>query len=293
MNKYLPFVVAFALLLLAGIAAYAGVAGHPIALLAPKGVIAERESALIGTVVLIMLIVALAVFALAVFFAWRYRARNTAGAYAPEWEHGALSEFVWWAIPFEIVLVLGALTWSSTHELDPHRALASSAPTETIEVVALPSKWLFLYPAEGVASAGVLHIPAGRPVRFFITADAPMNSFWIPELGGQIYAMTGMVTELNLMADAPGTYRGGSANYSGDGFAAMSFDAIAASEAEFDSWVGEVKASSAPLSIAGYNALTDPAPLAAPAAYSAFPAALFSELLEKFDGPPGVTGYHH
>ena len=129
-----------------------------------------------------------------------------------------MEELIWWAIPFEIVLVLGALTWTSTHALDPRKAIGDEPPM-VIQVVALEWKWLFIYPEENIATVNYVRMPVNKPVRFEITADAPMNSFWIPQLGGQIYAMTGMVTQLHLEATEEGKFNGLSANYSGDGFA--------------------------------------------------------------------------
>jgi cytochrome o ubiquinol oxidase subunit 2 len=176
-----------------------------IALLDPKGTVALAERGLMLHAVEFMLIVAVPVLTLLFFFAWRYRAGSGHGnaqpAYTPNWEQARMDELIWWAIPFEIVLVLGALTWTSTHELDPRRPLDSNQPPLIVQVVALDWKWLFIYPEEQIATVNYLAIPVGRPVRFEITADAPMNSFWIPRLGGQIYAMSGMLTSLNLVAN--------------------------------------------------------------------------------------------
>jgi cytochrome o ubiquinol oxidase subunit 2 len=169
-----------------------------------------------------------------------------------------MEEFIWWAIPFEVVLVLGALTWSSTHALDPEKLLTSAQPPLTVQVVALPWKWLFIYPEEGIASVNELTIPTNRPVTFQITADAPMNSFWIPALGGQMYAMTGMTTNLNLMASESGTYVGKSANYSGEGFAHMNFAVRAVSPNEFATWVTQTRTAPASLTETSYRALAAP-----------------------------------
>ncbi len=210
------------------------------AVLNPQGAVALAERGLMLQALLFMLIVAVPVLGLLFFFAWRYRAGNKKAHYAPNWGSGRMEELVWWVIPLEIVLILGALTWTSTHELDPRRALPGGEPL-VVQVVALEGKWLFLYPEQQVASLNEVRFPAGRPVRFFITADAPMNSFWIPQLGGQIYAMTGMVTELNLIADQPGTYQGLSANYSGEEFAHMQFAAVTLTSENFAAWVETVQ----------------------------------------------------
>jgi cytochrome o ubiquinol oxidase subunit II len=207
-----------------------------LTLLNPQGVVALAERGLMIQATFFMLIVAVPVFALIFFFAYWYRASNTKAKYTPDWAHSNMEELVWWAIPLEIVLVLGALTWSSTHELDPRRPLSNEKPLQ-VQVVALPDKWLFVYPEENIATVNYLAIPEDIPVRFSITADAPMNSFWIPSLGGQIYAMTGMVTELNLLSSSTGKFVGRSANYSGPGFAKMKFITEVMPQDAFQTWV--------------------------------------------------------
>jgi cytochrome o ubiquinol oxidase subunit 2 len=205
-----------------------------------------------------MLIVVIPVFILIIFMAWHYREGNTKAKYTPNWEHSKMEELVWWSIPLEIVLVLAALTWSSTHALDPAKPLVSTERPLTVQVVALPWKWLFIYPEQGVASVNELALPVNRPVEFKITADAPMNSFWIPALGGQMYAMTGMTTALHLMASKAGDYPGRSANYSGEGFAQMQFTAKAMSDADFAAWVTHAQQSNDVLTSDSYSALRQP-----------------------------------
>ncbi|MDP3646263.1 MAG: ubiquinol oxidase subunit II [bacterium] len=232
-----------------------------------KGLVAAHERNLIVYVIVLMLIVVIPVFALAFFFAWRYRAGNTDAVYMPNWEHAKVDELIWWAIPFEIILVLGALTWTSTHELDPHRPLdalrqysgqAARGEPLKVQVVALDWKWLFIYPEYGIASVNFMQFPVDRAFDLSVTADAPMNSFWIPQLGGQIYAMTGMVTQLHLIADEVGRYDGVSANYSGDGFAYMKFVAKATSQEDFDAWIQEARQSPYILNVDTYVPLTKP-----------------------------------
>jgi cytochrome o ubiquinol oxidase subunit 2 len=232
--------------------------GAAFPILSPAGSVGTAERDLILRALFLMLIVVVPVVVLAIFIGWHYREDNKKAKYTPNWEHSRMEELIWWSIPFEIVLVLAALTWTSTHELDPMRALPSSAPPINIEVVALPWKWLFIYPDEGVASMNEVVFPVNRDIEFHITADAPMNSFWIPALGGQMYAMTGMTTILHLMANKPGTYVGQSANYSGEGFAQMQFHARAMGETEYANWVAEVKASPESLNQETYTALANP-----------------------------------
>ncbi len=246
----------------------------------PKGAIGLAERGLMLHAVEFMLIVVIPVFALLFFFAYWYRKGNTKAKYAPDVEHGRLEELVWWVIPLEIVLVLGALTWSSTHELDPRKALEGGPPLQ-VQVVALDWKWLFIYPQQGIATVNYFFIPEDRPIQFSITADAPMNSFWIPALGGQIYAMTGMATRLNLVANEPGVYKGAGANYSGDGFAKMKFTAQAVPDAEFNEWVRGVQSGLTTLSYGVYRELALPAE-AKPAAYASVEPGLFEAILRQF-----------
>jgi cytochrome o ubiquinol oxidase subunit 2 len=255
----------------------------------PKGLIATEERGLIIHAVLLMLIVVIPVFILAFSIAWRYRAGNTKATYTPDWENSPMEELIWWAIPFEIILVLGALTWSSTHELDPYRPLTASSTTMVVQVVALDWKWLFIYPELGIATVNEVDIPAGVPVEFQITADAPMNSFWIPQLGGQIYAMTGMVTKLHLVANEPGTFNGYSANYSGTGFAEMKFAARARSESDFNAWVAAAKRSSYPLDIDAYTLLRNQG-TSSVITYAPASKDLYNSIVMKFMSAPEM---HH
>ncbi|MDE3048194.1 MAG: COX aromatic rich motif-containing protein, partial [Verrucomicrobiota bacterium] len=164
--------------------------------------------------------------------------------YDPDLVDNKVAEYFWWGIPAVLTAAICVLTCYKTAELDPYKPIPSEKKTITIQVVALQWKWLFIYPEEQIASVNFLQFPVGAPVRFEITADAPMNSFWIPHLGGQIYAMPGMRTVLHLIADEAGVYRGSSANLSGTGFAGMVFQAKASTEEEFQNWVAQAKASS-------------------------------------------------
>jgi len=259
----------------------------------PKGAIGLAERTLMYHAMGFMLIVAVIVYFLLFFFAWRYRAGNKKAKYLPNWEHGRLEELAWWVIPLEIVLVLGALTWTSTHELDPRKPIASSQSPLVVQVVALDWKWLFIYPTEGVASVNYLALPAGRPVEFRVTADAPMNSFYIPQLGSQIYAMTGMVNTLNLVADEPGTYAGLSANYSGGGFAQMRFNAQALAPQDFDAWVATISTTTATLDFAEYKQLAKPGTLRAPVYYADVAPGLYEQILGQFADPVEDAGASH
>lgn len=253
-----------------------------LALFDSKGFIAAEEGVLIIQATLMMLVVVVPVLVLLFYFAWHYRASNKNARYMPNWEHSKMDELVWWAIPFEIILVLSALTWSSTHALDPRKPLESNVAPITVQVVALPWKWLFIYPELGVASVNTLHIPTDTPINFKITADAPMNSFWIPELGGQIYAMTGMVTELHLIANESGTFKGLSANYSGEGFADMTFNVHANPKEAFDLWVAQTRQSSAALDSPAYALLAKPSTMTEAGYYGSVAPIIFDSLLMRF-----------
>jgi cytochrome o ubiquinol oxidase subunit 2 len=256
-----------------------------LTILNPHGIVALQERDLIIHAVLLMLIVIVPVFVLLFFMAWRYRANRQNSAYSPNWEHSKLEELIWWAVPFEIVLVLAALTWSSTHALDPSKTLTGNTPPMKVQVVALQWKWLFIYPEEGIASVNEVEFPANRAIEFDITADAPMNSFWIPALGGQIYAMTGMITKLNLESNTLGSFRGSSANYSGEGFAQMRFTANAISDGDFGTWVQRVKRSTSTLDATMYDELAKPSDAGPAIYYASVDKDLFDKIVMKFMMP--------
>jgi cytochrome o ubiquinol oxidase subunit 2 len=246
-----------ATLFLLAIALLAVKGGVPV--LMPEGTIGAAERDLMLHAMLLMLIVALPVYVLVILIIRKYRMRpDSTAAYTPDWEHSRFEEFVWWIIPLEIVMVLGAVTWGATHDLDPGKSLESKEAPYTVQVVALPWKWLFIYPDRNVASVNELALPAGRPVEFQITSDAPMNSFWIPALGGQMYAMAGMTTRLHLLAPTPGTYQGLSANYSGEGFGSMDFPVHVLSEEDFEDWEDSALTSPDTLSQESYDELKEP-----------------------------------
>ncbi|MCX7116668.1 MAG: ubiquinol oxidase subunit II [Legionellales bacterium] len=210
--------------------------------IAPRGQIATAELKLITFSIELMLLVVIPVILMACWFGWRYREGNHA-KYTPEWKHSAILEIVWWTIPCIIILILGIVTWKTTHSLDPYKPLDSQTKPVNVEVVSLDWKWLFIYPEYNIATLNYLKIPVGTPINFKITAASPMNSFIIPQLGGQIYAMTGMKTQLHLIADVPGSYLGLATNYTGIGFAGMHFATEVTSPEDFANWVNTVKES--------------------------------------------------
>lgn len=232
--------------------------GQNSAVLNPHGMIGEKERSLLVIATWLMLIVVIPVFVLSLIIAWKYRANNPKAKYTPEWDRSHLIEAIWWGIPCIIVAILSVMTWQSCHELDPFRPIDNGKKPIRIQVVALQWKWLFIYPEQGIATVNFIQFPEKTPLNFEISADAPMNSFWIPRLGGQMYAMPGMNAKLYLIADQPGVFQGSSANISGEGFSGMRFLAKASSEAEFETWVQSVKNSSQTLTMEGYEQLVLP-----------------------------------
>jgi cytochrome o ubiquinol oxidase subunit 2 len=232
--------------------------GHTIAILSPAGTVADQQQALIQFAAILGLAVILPVFALTFFIVWRFRDGNVKARYRPDWDSNKKLEAIWWGIPCAIILVLAVVTWQTSHSLDPSRPLESSRKPMTIQVVALNWKWLFIYPEQNIATVNYVQFPEDTPIHFEITSDGPMNSFWIPQLGGQIYAMAGMETTLQLMADNPGSYAGSSANLSGEGFAGMKFTAVSSTNGDFSKWVQSVWESPNRLTIGELEKLSKP-----------------------------------
>ncbi|WP_371883390.1 ubiquinol oxidase subunit II [Caballeronia sp. S22] len=276
--------------LLSGLIASVGLSGCKLEVLESKGVVGAAESSLIATATYTMLLVVVPVILLTLFIAWRYRASNRNATYAPKWAHSTAIEVVVWIIPAIIILYLGILTWKSTHELDPYKPLESSVKPINVEVVALDWKWLFIYPDLGVASVNQLAFPVGTPVNFRITSDSVMNSFFIPELGGQIYAMAGMQTKLHLLTDHAGDYAGISANYSGKGFSDMKFRALAMSNADFDAWLKQVRNAPEALSMDVYTGVARPSEKVAVRYFSTVDPKLFSNIVAKYNYGNSVVG---
>lgn len=258
-----------------------------VQLLNTKGIVGDRERNLMYFALLLSVIVVVPVFTLTALFAWRYRAGNKKATYSPNLGGSRVAEAVWWLIPLVLITILSVVTWRSSHELDPYKPLASSKKPLTIQVVAMNWKWLFIYPEQNIASVNFVEFPANTPVTFNITADAPMNSFWIPQLGGQVYAMPGMNTQLHLMAAQNGNYPGSSANISGTGFAGMRFTAKAASQSDFTAWVQAAQRSPSALTVAAYNQLAKPSQNNPASFYSSVATSLYDTILMKYMMPMG------
>jgi cytochrome o ubiquinol oxidase subunit 2 len=256
------------------------------AVLNPAGQVGRKERNLIIVTVLLGLLVVVPVYIMTFTIAWRYREGNTKARYSPELAGNRWAEGLWWGIPTVIIVVLSVITWNSSHALDPFKAInVAGKQSLTVEVVALDWKWLFIYPQQGIASVNYVRFPVGTPVNFYITADAPMNSMWIPQLGSQIYAMPGMSTQLHLIADKAGDYAGSSANISGAGFAGMRFTAAASSQADYDTWLQLAHDTGGMLDASAYHQLEKPSQDNPVQMYSSVASDLYSRVLLKYMVP--------
>lgn len=257
--------------------------GADVALLNSKGIIADEQSRLMLFTVGVMLIVAIPALTLLYFFAWRYRDTNDKSTYDATAHHGKIFIVILWLIPSVVVAILVSAMWSATHKLDPHKDIVNGKEALTIQVVALRWKWLFIYPKQNIATVNFVQIPVDVPVQFELTADeAPMSSFWIPHLGGQLYAMTGHTNRLNLMASMEGDYTGRSAEINGEGFAGMEFIARGSSVQEFDTWAQNVRRDSEVLDFVEYNRLVIPSENNTAAFYSSPGSTLYDIVLSKY-----------
>jgi cytochrome o ubiquinol oxidase subunit 2 len=256
--------------------------------LAPAGDVALQQRDLLIQVTVLMLLIIIPVMVLTVAFAWRYRQSNTAAVYEPDWNHSTYLELVIWSVPLLIIICLGAITWASTHLLDPYRPLGritsdqpvpAGATPLRVEVVALDWKWLFIYPDYGVATVNELAAPVNQPIEFRITSSSVMNSFYIPALAGQIYAMPAMQTQLRAVINRVGMYDGFSANYSGAGFSGMHFAFHGTSDADFKSWIDRARAQGTPLDRAAYLKLERPSENEPVRRYAGVDATLFRAIV--------------
>jgi len=266
-------------------------AGCGTVLLNASGDVAVQQGRLIVVSTILMLLIIVPVIVLTFFFAWRYRQSNKDAPYDPEWDHSTQIELAIWAAPLLIIIALGAVTWISTHTLDPYRPLdridanrpvPADAKPLVVEVVALDWKWLFIYPEQGIATVNEMAAPVDRPIRFKITSSSVMNSFYIPALAGQIYAMPGMQTQLNAVINHPGEFDGFSANYSGAGFSGMRFKFHGvATAADFDRWVEKARSAGGQLTREGYLELERPSEREPVRRYAAVASDLYEAILNR------------
>ena len=272
-------------------------AGCNTVVMNPSGDIAAQQADLIRIATGLMLLVIVPVIFLTLLFAWRYRKGNAQAKYDPDWEHSTRLELVIWGAPLLIIIVLGMITWISTHRLDPYRPLdrldasrplpADVKPLE-VQVVSLDWKWLFIYPEHGVATVNELVTPVDVPVRFKLTSSTVMNTFYIPAMAGMIYTMAGMETQLNAVINQPGVYDGLSANYSGAGFSHMRFKYHGVSQADFQAWVEKTKAAGGALDRDAYLALEKPSTRDPVRRYGAVAPDLYHAILNRCVAPDTV-----
>lgn len=247
----------------------------------PKGPVGTQEKQLLLEALIPMLMVITPIILLTLWFAWWFRASNARAKYRPRWEYSGHVEFSIWMIPLLVILFLGSLAWVGAHQLDPYRPLASNRKPVTVEVVAMDWRWLFIYPDQGVASINELAIPVGTPISLRLTSATVMNSFFIPALGGQIYAMPGMETKLSLLADETGSYRGMSAQFSGDGFSDMHFQVLTTDEKTFNAWIDHAKANGMRLDDVAYNQLVAKHSTGGVSYYSSITQELFAHAIDS------------
>jgi cytochrome o ubiquinol oxidase subunit II len=264
--------------------------GCNLVVLDPSGSVAARQSSLLIEATGLMLLIIVPVIALTLFFAWHYRESNTAATYQPNWDHSTQLELIIWGVPLLIIICLGAMTWMGTHLLDPYRPLTgamtqqSTSDTDAhleVDVVALDWKWLFIYPQYGIASVNQLAAPVNRTIDFHITSSSVMNSFSIPALAGQIYAMPGMQTTLYAVMNRTGSFDGFSANYSGAGFSGMHFPFVSLARNDFDAWVAEAKANGSALNRSDYLGLEKPSENEPARSYANVESGLFNAILNE------------
>ena len=244
----------------------------------PKGPIAVAERQILFNSLGIMLAIVIPTILATFGVAYWFRSSNQRARYQPEFKYSGRLEVLVWAIPAMTVLLVGGVAWVGAHDLDPRKAISAAAKPVTVQVVSLDWKWLFIYPEQGIASVNHLVVPAGTPISFELTSAGVMNSFFVPQLGSQIYTMAGMVTHLQLQADHPGSYRGLSAQFSGDGFADMRFAVDAVPDQQFQQWLASTRGNGPTLDAQSYADLAKPSEAVTPFTYGAVSPDLFNAI---------------
>jgi cytochrome o ubiquinol oxidase subunit 2 len=266
---------AFLALALIGVTALGGCSQG---VLDPHGPIASAERQILFNSLAIMLAIVIPTIAATLGVAWWFRSSNTRATYLPDFEYSGRLELLVWSIPAMTVLLVGGVAWVGAHDLDPRKPISPTVKPLAVQVVSLDWKWLFIYPEQGIASVNHLTVPVGTPVSFELTSSSVMNSFFVPQLGSQIYTMSGMVTRLQLQADHPGSYPGLSANFSGEGFADMGFKVNAVPAAQFAQWVTAARNSGPALDATSYADLAKPSRALAPFTYRSVASGLFQQI---------------
>ncbi len=256
--------------------------GRDMPVLNPHGTIADQQLVLILITVALGVFVVVPVFILLFVIAFKYRATNKKAKYEPELEGNKALEILWWGIPILIILALSVITYISTHALDPYKELQSDKTPVKIQVVALNGNWLFVYPEQKIATLNYMKIPENTPINFTITSDAPMNSFWIPALAGQVYAMSGMQTKLHVMSDSPGVYNGATANISGPGYAEMRFKVYSVKQDDYDLWIRDAMGSTDELTTESYEKLVPNQEHSSEKTFKLMVPTLFDDVIMKY-----------
>jgi cytochrome o ubiquinol oxidase subunit 2 len=264
--------------------------GRDIPVLNPSGTIADQQLVLLIIIAGLGVLVIVPVFILLFTIAWRYRAGNTKAKYDPELKDSKLLEVIWWGIPVLIIVALSIVTYISTHNLDPYKPLDSNVKPVNVQVISLNWRWLFIYPDYGVATINTMPIPKDTPINLSISADSPMNSFWVPALAGQIYAMNGMTTKLHFMADTVGTFNGVTANISGEGYAGMTFKVYSKESADFEAWTQQAAESKNVLSSETYKQISQPSKDTAEQTFQLATPDLFKQVIMKYMEPAKKNG---
>src|SRR5215468_714280 len=269
----------------------AALAGCSEGVLAPKGPVAAAERLIMFNSTGIMLAIVIPTMLATLGTAFWFRASNERARYKPDFAYSGRLELLVWSIPIMTILLVGGVAWLSSYDLDPPKAIASAEKPVRIQVVALDWKWLFIYPDEGIATVNQLTVPVGVPISFELTSSGVMNSFFVPQLGGQIYTMSGMVTRLYLRADQAGTYRGISANYSGAGFSDMVFNVNAVPAERFPQWVAATQTTGPVLDAQSYADLAKPSQAVTPFSYRAAAPDLFKAIVSSPSAPENASQF--
>lgn len=271
---------------LALLAIVGSLGGCAAGILSPAGPVGYALRKILFDALTIMLAIVIPTMVATLAFAWWFRASNTRARYLPGWAYSGRLELIIWSIPALVVFFLGGIAWIGSHDLDPARPLPSPNRPLDVDVVALDWKWLFIYPRQQIATVNALVVPAGVPLRLQITSASVLNVFFVPQLGSQIYAMNGMLSQLNLQADRPGVYHGRAAHFNGDGFPGMYFNVHAVAPAEFTDWVARTRAAGPSLDETAYRSLLRQTLNVKPYTYRSVSPGLFEDVVRQ-KLPPG------
>ncbi|RJS91671.1 ubiquinol oxidase subunit II [Salinisphaera sp. Q1T1-3] len=253
----------------------------------PVGPIGETERDVTIYTILLLLFVLIPIVAGTVFIAWHYRSTSSNSAYTPDWDHSWLVEVFCWGGPIVILIILAVITWISTHDLDPYKAIESDKPPLEIEAVATDWKWLFIYPDEHVASVNEFAFPVDTPLEIHLTSNSVMNAFMVQRMGTQIFAMSGMQTKLHLMSHEKGDFDGGNYQYNGEGFAKMRFVAKAMSESDYQQWIAKVRQQGSSLDLATFQKFAEPSVVENAVYFAPVSEGLFGDIIGQFHAPKG------